>query len=76
MLPFMKRTQDAAAAGPVTKIERKPDEGSEPEYDALESAAEDLRTGIEKKDSKMIAAALRAAFQMLDSEPHEEGPHT
>lgn len=74
MLPFLKRTQDAAASGPVETIKREPDEGSETEYDSLESAAEDLCHGIAAKDYKAIAAAIRAAFEMLESEPHEEGP--
>lgn len=73
MLPFLKRTQDASASAPIEKITREPDEGAESDFDALESAAEDLCHGIEAKDYKMIAAALRAAFQMLDSEPHDEG---
>lgn len=74
MLPFLKRTQDAAASAPVETIQREPDEGAE--YDAIESAAEDLCRGIEAKDYKAVAAAIRAAFQMLESEPHEEGPQT
>lgn len=72
MLPFLKRTQDAAASSPVEHVERKPDEGSD--YDMLESAAEDLCKAVESKDYKAIASALRAAFEML-SEPHEEGSH-
>lgn len=77
MLPFLKRTQDAAAAGPVQKIERKPDDdGAEPEFDMLETAAEELCHALEAKDYKGAASALRAAFQMLEAEPHEEGEHT
>lgn len=74
MLPFLKRTKDASVSAPVETIERKPDQ--EPEYDALESAAEDLCSALTSKDYKAAAAALRATFQLLDSEPHEEGPHT
>ena len=54
-------------------MKREPDE--EPEYDSLESAAEELSTAIHSKDIKGIAMALRAAFEIMDSEPHEEGEH-
>lgn len=69
MIPFLKNKQDAASSTSIDKVERKPD--SE-EYDVLESAAEDLCHAIEAKDYKAIAAALRAAFDLLDSQPHEE----
>lgn len=72
MLPFLKRAQDAAASAPVESIERKPDEPESQEYDALESAAEELGTALAAKDYKAAATALRAAFQMLESEPHSE----
>lgn len=73
MLPFLKLNKDASASGPVDSLERNPD--SEPEYDALESAAEDLINAIHSKDAKGAAAALRAAFELADSQPHEEGEH-
>lgn len=58
---------------PVEHIKRESDEESE--FDPLESAAEDLCHAIEKKDYKAAAEALRAAFELLDAQPHEEGPH-
>lgn len=70
MLPFLKLKQDAAASSPVESIKREPD--NEPEYDVLESAAEDLCHAVEKKDYKAAAAALRAAFDLMESQPHEE----
>ena len=73
MLPFLKRNQEASGSGPIESVERKSD--SEEEYDALESAADDLIAAVHAKDTKGAAAALRAAFQLADSEPHEEGPH-
>ena len=73
MLPFLKRNKDASASGPVDSIKREPDEGAE--YDALEAAAEDLSRAIDAKDIKGMAAALRAAFELCDSEPHQEGEH-
>lgn len=74
MLPFLKRNKEASASAPVESVERKPDEGAE-EFDSMESAAQDLCDAVEKKDIKAVAAALRAAFELMDSEPHVEGEH-
>lgn len=38
-------------------------------------ASEDLTRAIHSKDINAVASALRAAFEILDSEPHDEGPH-
>ncbi len=38
-------------------------------------AAEELCKAIEAKDYAGAAAALRAAFELLESEPHHEGEH-
>lgn len=72
MLPFLKK--EASVVVPIETKKREPD--SEPEYDTLESAADDLISAIHSKDTPSVAAALRAAFDLLDSEPHKEGPHT
>lgn len=70
MIPFLKN-KEAGVSAPIESIERKPDDGAE-EFDSLESAAEDLCIAIGSKDYKAAAAAMRAAFQLLESEPHEE----
>jgi len=53
---------------------RKPD--AMPEVDessaALEAAADDILAAISANNSKGLAEAIRAAFQILESEPHEE----
>lgn len=73
MLPYLKLKQEGSNSGPIESIERKSD--NEAEYDPLESAAEDLCHAIEAKDYPAIAMALRAAFDLLESEPHHEGEH-
>jgi hypothetical protein len=73
MIPFLKHSKEASVAMPADTIERKPDDGSD--FDPLESAAEDLCNAIEAKDYKSAAAAIRAAFELLESQPHEEGEH-
>lgn len=73
MLPMLKDKKEASIALPSDSIQREPDE--EQEYDFMESAAEDLCHAITSKDYKAIAEALRAAFDIMESQPHEEGPH-
>lgn len=74
MLPFLKHNQEASASGPVESIKREPDEDYD--YDMLDSAAEDLIQAVHSKDVKAVSSALKAAFQICDSQPHEEGEHT
>jgi hypothetical protein len=73
MIPFLKNKQDASASAPVDSIKREPDEESD--YDGLEACVEDLCHAIEKKDYKAGASALRAAFELMEASPHEEGEH-
>jgi len=74
MLPYLKLKNEAGSSGPIeSKQVNTMDDGEE--YDGLESAAEDLCRAIEAKDYKAAASALRAAFELLDSQPHEEGEH-
>lgn len=70
MLPFLKKTLESGAQGPVESVERSPDDESD--YDSLEAAAEDLCSAVHAKDYKGVATALRAAFDILESEPHQE----
>lgn len=77
MLPFLK---PKTVAGLIIS-HRKPDESKEQEEmpetgdEGLVSAAEDIIRAYETKDAKKLAEAFKAAFQICDSMPHEEGPH-
>lgn len=71
MLPFLKHSKEASVSVTPDVIKRESDH--EEEFDSVESAAEDLIHAIHSKDVKSVATALRAAFEILDSEPHEEG---
>jgi hypothetical protein len=75
MLPFLKHTKEASVAETDGKIKRKSDSEDVQEYDSLESAVSELYEAMKKDDVKAGCIALRSAFQILDSEPHEEGPH-
>jgi len=73
-LPFLKKQKQSSG---VSMEYRKPDEAFEPDdgdsSDApLESAAEDLIRCVSAGDKKGAARAIRSAFEILDSEPHEE----
>lgn len=72
MLPFLKKNIKPTG---ISMIVRSPDEGKEESMDMLETAMADLADAMEAKDSKRMAAAFRAAFEMLEMEPHEEYPH-
>jgi hypothetical protein len=73
MLPFLKKSQDAASSTPVEAIQREPDAPAEgDDYDSMEAAAEDLCTAIKANDFKGVAAALRAAFELANNSQDQE----
>lgn len=72
MLPFIKKNRPIAAA---TIVSRTPDGSTEDETmddEGLESCATDLLRAINTKDTTALASALRAAFEILDSEQPNE----
>lgn len=77
MLPFLKNKQNST--GIAMKM-RKPDseESSEQQDDSnadLEICAIDILKAIKTNDIKLLAQALKTAFEIADSEPHVEGEH-
>ena len=70
MLPFLKKNHESSVSVPET-VTREHDE----DFDSLEVAAEDLMNAVHSKNAKAVASALRAAFELMDSEPHQEGEH-
>lgn len=73
MLPFLKNNKEASMSEDADPIKRKSDDGED--FDGLAMAAQDLCDAIHAKDTKAVAQALKAAFQICDMEPHEEGEH-
>lgn len=73
MLPF-KKQDGSASSQPIPTEHRKPDDGSD--FDSMEAVAQDLLNALKSGDAKAVAAALRAAFELADSQPHKEGEHT
>lgn len=76
MLPFLRPRKQAGVQAPPTQVTRKPDGDLESDKDSenqgLMSAAQDLIQAIHSKDAKAVSAALKAAFEICESEPHYE----
>lgn len=79
LLPFLKHKEAAASSGLIVKS-RQPDEKPEEDQDdpaaAIKSCAQELIRAVHAKDVDGTANALKDAFDILESMPHEEGPHT
>lgn len=73
MLPFMidKKKNVAASSEPV-QVRKSDDMEESEEYDSLQSAAEDLISGIHNKNAKLVKEALKAAFEMCESYPEKK----
>lgn len=72
----IKQKLEATVSMPSEHIRRKPDDEDSEDYDMFHAVAEDLISAILSHDVPGCAEALRAAFELADSEPHSEGPHT
>lgn len=80
-LPYLQKKQ---VAGLIIK-KREADTLSPAENDGetsqdqgLESCAEHLIRAVHAKDPAGVAEAMRSAFEIMESEPHDEGaePHS
>lgn len=77
-LPFLK---PKSVAGVIISHRKKDGNGIEMSHmegdeDAgLDSCSEALIRALHAKDIKAVSKALREAFQIVDSQPHEEGEH-
>lgn len=79
MLPFLKK---ARVAGLIVE-QRKPDgkleeqaPGQDDGDEGLRACAADLIKAVYAKDEAAVAAAFRAAFEILEMQPHAEAPHS
>jgi hypothetical protein len=75
MLPFMKPRKIQGVIVDNRKADGSKHDKKTQEDHGLNQAAEDLIRAIHDKDIDAAAAAMRAAFEILDSQPHEEYPH-
>ncbi len=65
-----RRSEKRTNVNPVVESKDHPDHDQ-----ALENAAQDLLNAIQSKSIPDLRDALRAAFECLDAQPHEEGQH-
>lgn len=76
MIANMRKKMEGSVSLPPSVEMRKPDDKDESEdYDGLEACAEDLINAVHAKNPKLVKEALRAAFDICEMYPHEEGPH-
>jgi len=76
MLPFLKaQRKDGGIATVYRKSDEKPEPSEMTDDSGLEAVAEDLLRGVHSHDKKLIVASLKAMFEIMESEPHHEGPH-
>ena len=78
-LPFLNKKKQVSGSGIVTEY-RGPDEAEEAPEPYNESDLKDCAAAlmhyIQANDAEGVARALKEAFELCDSAPHEEGPHT
>lgn len=67
MLPFLVKPRPQT--GITTEV--RPSDYDKKESSGLDVASKDLMESLESKDVKRISAALKAAFQILDSEDED-----
>lgn len=73
MLPYLPAKKQAASIIVKTKpeggMEQMDESGEDP---GLLVAAEDLLAAVKRDDAAGVAEAMRAAFYIMESEPHDE----
>ena len=75
MLPFLKPKQGSGIIIEKQRPSDQPEESPEELNPGLIACAHDMIAAIHAKDSKALALAIQAAFEICDSEPHVEGEH-
>jgi len=76
ILPFLtKKTPQVGVIVKQRAPDAKPEKEGKEDDSGIEACAEDLINAIHAKDVKAAAEAIKSAFEILDSEPHEEGSH-
>lgn len=75
MFPFIKDKVKQSGVTVMRMRSSEPSEGIDETDEALRSIALDLLSAISTNNGKMLASALRAAFEVCDASPHFEGKH-
>lgn len=56
----------------INEVKTEKPEANQQDNADLEICATDLLAAIQRKDIKAMAEAMRSAFEILESQPHEE----
>jgi hypothetical protein len=78
VLPFTKNQNDQSKSfGTIVKKRAPASPGKllDMAEMAVLDCSMDILRAIHEKDPKALASALKDVFEILDSQPHEEGPH-
>ena len=73
ILPFLKKKN--ASVGVITQDLTHQIHQKDEENHGLIAAARDLIDAIHNNDEKAAAAAMQAAFELMELQPHEEAEH-
>ncbi len=73
MMPFQNK-REASSSAPADRMPRQADGQDQDDY-GLQVAMQDLMDALTRQDAKAACEAFKAAFQLCDLQPHEEGPH-
>lgn len=69
MLPFLKNQKEGGGSSPVEHVEFGAEEGApDEEFGLLDAVAEDLLMAIERKDKKMLKAALESLMDHIKAD--------
>lgn len=71
-LPFLPNKKKQSG---IIVHERQPDQKDDEDHSGIDACAQDILRAIEQKDPKHLGEALRAAFAIMESEPHDEAEH-
>ncbi len=77
MLPFLK-PKDKSVAGLIIKTrtpDEKPEDAQEDPASEIHECSQALIHAVHAQDVKAVSQAIKDAFDILDSMPHEEGEH-
>jgi hypothetical protein len=73
ILPFLaKKNQQAAGIIIKTRQPDEPEASSDSSSEAIEACAQDLINAVHAHNIKGVADAMKSAFDILESMPHEE----
>lgn len=76
MLPFLKKRPNQGMIVESISTDQSQEAPKDEALQAVTEAAKDLLYAIQEQNPKKMAQALRAAFEICDAMPHQEGPHT